>query len=745
LPWLLPDSTPVRSRLLPRLRAKLADGSTSLPALIRLIAEEIGAAACSVFIKRPGDILELRATEGLDPAAVGRTRLRVGEGIVGLAAATGRVMNLADAQYHPAFAYRPETHEERLASLLAVPIRRSGRTLGVLAVQNEAPQAYPPETVEELETVALLLAELLAQAGAMAGGEEGIAGATPRIFSAVPLTGGVAIGPVVLHRRRGAVGPLLAEDPDAELQRLQVAVERMQQGLDELRLRLPDGVSEEAASREVLDAYRLVAADAGWLQRVADAVQEGLSAEAAVQRVASEVHGRMRRISDPYLRERLADLEDMTGRLLSELAGETPISPAPGGILVARRLGPAELLSWHAAGIEGIVVEEATPTGHAAILARALGLPAVGGVRGAVIAADEGDELILDADEGEVHLRPEGDLRIAYERALTARVAQRAARYARETVTLDGTRIRLMLNVGLPLELDLLDQTGAEGIGLFRTEIAALARGAIPDKAEQTELYRKVLDAAGERPVVFRTLDLGADKLLPGEDAPEEDNPAMGWRSLRVGLDRPAILRQQLKALLLAADGRPFSVMFPMVATVEEFRAARALLVAEAERLGMPLERLRIGTMLEVPALAWQLDALLREVDFVSVGSNDLAQFLFAADRGAPSLAGRYDFLSAPMLNLLEWVVHKADAAGVPVSLCGEAAGRPVEAITLAALGFTVLSMSGAGVFAVRSAMTGLDIERFRPVLQTLRESAPDGASLRDPIEAWAREQGMDV
>ncbi len=741
----MPDSAPVRSRLLPRLRAKLADGSASLPVLTRLIAEEIGAAACSVFIKRPGDILELLATEGLDPAAIGRTRLRVGEGIVGLAAATGRVMNLADAQYHPAFAYRPETHEERLASLLAVPIRRSGRTLGVLAVQNEAPQAYPLETVEELETVALLLAELLAQAGAMAGAEEGIAGATPRIFSAVPLTGGIAIGPVVLHRRRGAAGPLLAEDPEAELQRLHVAVERMQQGLDELRLRLPDGVAAEAASREVFDAYRLVAADAGWLERVADAVQKGLSAEAAVQRVASDVHGRMRRISDPYLRERLADLEDMTGRLLSELAGETPVSPASGGILVARRLGPAELLSWHAAGIEGIVVEEATPTGHAAILARALGLPAVGGVRGAMIAADEGDELILDADEGEVYLRPEGDLRIAYERAVAARVAQRAAPHARETLTRDGVRVQLMLNVGLPLELDLLDQTGAEGIGLFRTEIAALARGAIPDKAEQVELYRKVLDAAGERPVVFRTLDLGADKLLPSEDAPEEDNPAMGWRSLRVGLDRPAILRQQLKALLLAAHGRPFSVMFPMVATVEEFRAARALLVAEADRMGMRTERLRIGTMLEIPALAWQLDALLREVDFVSIGSNDLAQFLFAADRGTPSLAGRYDFLSAPMLNLLEWVVQRSEAAGVPVSLCGEAAGRPVEAITLAALGVHVLSMSGAGMFAVRSALTELDIGRFRPVLQTLRESEPDGASLRDTIEAWAREQGMDV
>jgi phosphotransferase system, enzyme I, PtsP len=476
-----------------------------------------------------------------------------------------------------------------------------------------------------------------------------------------------------------------------------------------------------------------------------------LTAEAAVQRVTSDVQNRMRRIADPYLRERLADLEDMAGRLLAELTGMSgrPAVP-PGAILLARRLGPAELLAWHDSGIGGLVIEEASPAGHAAILARALGLPALGGARGALAAAAPTDQAVLDADEGTFYLRPETELAAAYTRALEARTARRAGweRLRRETATADGTRVRLMLNAGLALELGELDRTGAEGIGLFRTEIAMLARGVVPGVAEQAALYSRVLDAAGDRPVVFRTLDLGGDKLLPGDGLPEEANPAMGWRSLRVGLDRPAVLRRQLRALILGASGRPLTVMFPMVATVAEFRAARALLLAEAERRQPAPERLEIGTMLEVPALLWQLEALLAEVDFVSIGSNDLLQFLFAADRGSPVLAGRYDLLSPPVFDLIEQVLRAAAAArggaGVPVSLCGEAAGRPLEAMALVGLGVTTLSMSATNIMPVNSVLSGLDLAAFRAVLAEIRRDA-GAASLREPLAIWAREQGLDV
>jgi phosphotransferase system enzyme I (PtsP) len=738
-------------RLLARLREAMAHDPAPLPELVRLVAGELVSEVCSIYSTRPGEVLELVATVGLNSQAVGRTRLRVGEGIVGLCAATGQVMNLPDAQNHPAFAYRPETDEEPFASMLAVPVRRAGRTLGVVDVQNRIPRRYTEEEVEELEIVAMLLAEVLAVGGASDGAEEGIGATVPRVFTGAPLVPGIAIGPVVIHGRRRSPARLLAEDPEAELARLHEASRRMQQGLDELIAGVPDG-ADASESREVLDAYRLIAADAGWLKRVAEVIRGGLTADAAVQRVAGELHDRMRRVSDPYLRERLADIEDLANRLLATLAGDAPrpVVP-PGGILLARRLGPAELLDWHAAGIVAVAVEEASPGSHAAILARGLGLPSVGGIRGMLNAAEPGDEAVVDADEGQVILRPELEVRTSYVRALEARTALEAGWASlrkRPGITADGTRISLMLNVGLNIELAQLDTTGAEGIGLYRTEIAMLARGGIADVAEQAASYARVLDAAGDRPVLFRTLDLGADKLLPG-DAPEEENPAMGWRSLRIGLDRPALLRRQLRALLLAAGGRPLSVMFPMVATVAEFRAARALLLAEARRVRPEPERLSIGTMLEVPALMWQLDELLGDVDFISVGSNDLLQFLFAADRSTPLLFGRYDLLSRPVLRMLEYLLTAARAArngaGVPVSLCGEAASKPLEAMTLAGLGFTSLSMSASGLLPVKALLAALDLGTFAPVLAAICRNASGGASLREPISAWAREHGLPV
>jgi phosphotransferase system enzyme I (PtsP) len=739
--------------MLARLRELMARGAAPLSDLVQLVAGEMVAEVASVYVRRPGEILELAATCGLNANAVGRTRLRVGEGIVGLCAAGGRVMNLPDAQNHPAFAYRPETGEEPFASMLAVPVRRAGRTLGVLTVQNRATRRYAEADVEELETVAMLVAELLATGGADDAPEEALGG--PRVFQGLSLVGGMALGPAVLHRARRVASRLLADDPTIEAERLRAAFERMQRGLDALIAdTAPEGTSDGGASRDVLDAYRLVAADAGWLRRAEEKIRSGLSAEAAVARVGSELHDRMRQVSDPYLRERLADLEDLAGRLLDALEGtahEHDRLP-PGAVLMARRLGPAELLGWHARGIAAIAIEEGTPAGHAAIIARALGLPAIGNVRGAVAAAEAGEDVAVNGEEGSLILRPDNETRQVFARALAEQGERRAAwetLRARPARTRDGTRVQVMLNLGLALELAQIDATGADGVGLFRTEIPMLARGRIPGVTEQAALYARVLDTAGPLPVVFRTMDLGADKLIPGSKAPEEENPAMGWRSLRVALDRPAVLRRQIRALLLASHGRKLSIMFPMVATVAEFRAARAILLTEAARISPKPERLEIGTMLEVPALLWQLPALLEEADFISVGSNDLLQFLFAADRGTPALAGRYDLLSPPVLDLMEGLLTQAgaarDGAGVPVSVCGEAAGRPIDAITLIALGLERLSMPSTGIFPVKAALDALDLEAFRPVLAAIRRGESGGASVREPLTAWARENGIPV
>ena len=735
-------------RLMSRLRTVMAGtpSGAELGDLAMIVAGEMAAEVCTVYAMRPGDLLELAATHGLNLAAVGRTRLRVGEGIVGITAATGTPQNLPDAQNHPAFAYRPETGEDPYASLLAVPVRRGGRILGVLAVQNRDPRRYADDEVELLETVAMLLAEVLAAAGATDGAEQGVSATLPRRFQAAPLAPGIAVGPIVLHGMGGPLRRLIALDPGAEVARLDQAAADMRQSLDDLiQTSLPAG----DAPREVLEATRLVSGDGGWMRRVRDAVAGGLAAEAAIHRVLGELRERMRRIADPYLRERLADMEDLAGRLLAALdgGGEIPAIPQ-GAILVARRLGPAQLLEWHARGIGGLVLEEGSSAGHAAILARALGLPAVGGARGLLDAAEAGDDLILDAEEGQVMLRPEAELRQAYARALDARLAVEAGYAAlrgRPARTRDGTALRLLLNVGLAREVEQLEATGAAGIGLFRTEIAMLARGAVADVPEQAALYARVLDAAGDRPVRFRTLDLGGDKMLPDAPPQQEENPAMGWRSLRVGLDRPALLRRQLRALLLAAAGRPLSVMFPMVATVAEFQAARALLLAEAARVRPAPERLQVGSMIEVPALLWQLPALMAAVDFVSIGSNDLMQFLFAADRGTPGLAGRYDLLSPPVLDALDAIQAAASAAGVEVSVCGEHAGRPLEAMVLAALGITALSMPAPALLRLKAFMAGVDLGEVRAVLGAARRHAAGQASLRGALQSWGREQGLGV
>ena len=743
-----PIVVPAR-RLLSRLRTMMAGGNASLQAIVSIVAGEMVAEVCSAYALRAGEILELRATQGLNPQAIGHTRLRVGEGIIGLVAATGTLLNLADAQNHPAFAYRPETGEEAFASMLAVPVRRGGRTLGVLSVQNRVARHYTDLEVELLETVAMLLTDMLAGAGT--DPREGFVGSLPRQFDAAMLSPGIVLGPILLHGAILAPERLLAEDPAAELARLQNALRVMRQGLDSLIETQRPVLSQDGgqAPHDILDATRAVAADDGWLKRVAEVIRSGLTAEAAVHRVAQDFRSRMRKIVDPYLRERLADLEDLAGRLLATLNGGDAVrGDAAGAILLVRRLGPAQLLDWHARGIAGVVIEEGSAGGHAAIVARALGLPAAGGARGAIDAAEAGDQAVLDADEGTLILRPDPSVRDAYERAMEAR-AMRSAAWATlrdaPSRTRDGVAFTLMMNAGLALELDQLATTGAEGIGLFRTEIAMMARGSVPDVAEQAAIYARVLDVAGDRPVLFRTLDLGSDKLLPESPRPEEENPAMGWRSLRVGLDRPAILRRQLRALLLAAGGRKLSIMFPMVATLSEFRQARGLLYAEAARVSPAPATKEIGTMLEVPALLWQMPELMAETDFISIGSNDLMQFIFAADRGTPALAERYDFLSMPMLRLVRSIVERAAEAKVSLSLCGEAASRPLDAAVLLAIGVNRLSMSASSLLVVKEALSNLDLGAFRLFLETLRRTAATYSSLREPIGAWARDHGVKI
>ncbi|MCC6198310.1 MAG: phosphoenolpyruvate--protein phosphotransferase, partial [Burkholderiales bacterium] len=653
--------------LLRRLREVMAEPVSAqerLDKIVVLIAANMVAEVCSVYVLRMDGTLELYATEGLNREAVHMTVMRTDEGLVGLVASQANPINLSDAQSHPAYSYRPETGEEIYHSFLGVPILRAGNTLGVLVVQNRAHRTYSEEEVEALQTTAMVLAEMIASGEISALAPPGAEPAVRprRNIKGSALSEGIALGHVVLHEPRVVVKNFIADDVPKELKRLDDAIATLRADVDTMLER--GEVSDGAESREVLEAYRMFAHDRGWLDRMREAVASGLTAEAGVERVQSDTRARMMRATDPYLRERLHDLDDLANRLMRQLMG---VEHAPhrdqlpdNAIVVARMMGPAALLDYDRKRLRGLILEEGGATSHVAVVARALGIAAVGEAENITSLVESGDAVIVDGISGEVFLRPPPDLESAYAERVRLR-ARRQAQYQelreRACVTKDGQPVALMINAGLLIDLPHIAETGAAGIGLFRTELQFMVATSFPRINEQFALYRAVLDAAEKRPVTFRTLDIGGDKVLPYMHAFEEENPAMGWRAIRLCLDRPGLMRSQVRALLKASAGRSLRIMFPMVATVEEFDQGKALVEHELTHLrrhGHTLpERVEIGAMLEVPSLLYQLDELLPRVDFLSVGSNDLFQFMYAVDRGNARVSSRFDPISAPVLRAL--------------------------------------------------------------------------------------------
>jgi phosphotransferase system enzyme I (PtsP) len=717
---------------------------------VRLVANEMVAEVCSIYLLRAGEVLELFATQGLNPSAVHRTRLRVGEGLVGDIAAHARPLALDDAQAHPQFAYRPETGEEIYHSLAGVPIVRGQRVHGVLVVQNRTRRQYDEEEIETLQTIAMVLAEMVSAQHIVSPNEveqvDGL-GLLPLRIDGVQLTPGVAIGRAVLHEPRIVIQKVVAEDSAAEQIRFDEALSAVRDDVDRM-LEAHDMQSGE--QREILETFRMFVDDRGWMERVREAIATGLTAEAGVQRAFDDVRARLGQSTDPYIRERLSDLQDLTNRVQLRLTGRVGSDPnnlPEDMIVIARDMGPAELLDYDRARLRALVLEEGSAMSHVAIVARALDIPVVGRAPDVLARVEPGDPIIVDGDHAQVLVRPAEDIVQTIHAAIEAR-AERQRKYTAlrdlPSATRNQARIGLHMNAGLLIDMQHLEETGADGVGLYRTEIPFMVRSEFPDVDAQAWLYSRVLDVADGKPVTFRTLDVGGDKVLPYVGAFGDDNPAMGWRAIRIGLDRPAMLRRQLRALIQAANGRPLSVMFPMIAEVGELKDARKLLDLEldrAKRRGLALpERLRVGVMFEVPALAWQLDSLLPHIDFISIGTNDLLQFLYAADRGNTRLAGRYDSLSPALLRLLHFVVEKTRPAGVDLSVCGEMAGRPVEALALLAVGVRTLSMAPGAIGPVKAMVRSLDLNEAsgfvasvltqpdRPLRETLRLFAADHA-----------------
>ncbi|MEI9408144.1 phosphoenolpyruvate--protein phosphotransferase [Mesorhizobium salmacidum] len=728
-----------------------------LDRIVRDIASNMVAEVCSLYVLRADSVLELYATEGLNPNAVHLAQLRLGQGLVGTIAASARPLNLSNAQEHPAFAYLPETGEEIYNSFLGVPVLRAGRTLGVLVVQNKTMRHYRDDEVEALETTAMVIAEMIATGDLARLTRPGLELdlRRPVSFTGLSFNDGVGLGHVVLHEPRIVVTNLFNEDSEEEVRRLEASLGSLRLSIDDMLERRD--VAFEGEHRQVLEAYRMFANDRGWVRRLEEAVRNGLTAEAAVEKVQSDMRARMLHMTDPYLRERMSDFDDLANRLLRQLMGRGPEDVAASlpkdAIIVARSMGAAELLDYPRDKLRGLVLEDGAATSHVVIVARAMGIPVAGQMKGAVSMAENGDAIIVDGEEGAIHLRPQSDLEAAYAEKVRFRARrQEVYRELRKkpSTTRDGVQVDLLMNAGLAVDLPQLAEAGAAGIGLFRTELQFMVASTFPRAEAQEKLYRDVLEAARGKPVTFRTIDIGGDKVLPYfKGAIQEENPALGWRAIRLTLDRPGLLRTQIRALLKASGGRELKLMLPMVTELGEIAQAREIIDREVRHLSrfahhLPTS-LKLGAMLEVPSLLFQLDELMKAVDFVSVGSNDLFQFVMAVDRGNTQLANRFDTLSAPFLRVLKQIADAGARNHTPVTLCGELAGKPISAMALIGLGFRSISMSPASIGPVKAMLTELPLEKLEAFFDDNLMAPAQGLPMRALLQAFADDRSIPL
>lgn len=725
---------------------KLAD-------ILKNIAAAVQADAATCYVTVDNNYLELFSSYGFAKDASHQLRLRFNEGLIGEIAQTKRSQSLNNVWMHPKFVSRPELEEKDYKSFAGVPIIQWNRTIGVLAVYHVEETQYSEADTELLETIAMFLAEIIVSP-AMSEYKKSLSksrGLSPKErLKGVSLNKGYGIGTAVMHRRRQSVTNIFAEDKDKELRRLQLAHQQMNEDLDNKFNSTKLGIGEHV---DILDAYRMFAKDKGWYRKIAANINGGLAAEAAVERAYEDMWNRLSASSDSYLRERLHDLRDVADRLLSYLSGDyrnVKEIDAKDIILVAQTMGPAELMDYDYGRIRGLILEDGTPTMHVAIVAKALNIPVVAKIKGVFAEIQGGQTVAVDGNEGLVYVNPsamtERDFRkkIAEKEQLAKKLAELRNLPAQ---TSDGQEIGLYVNVGLPLDFDYIKSTNCDGVGLYRTEIPFMASEFMPDVEKQVSYYKDLMDLCGGKKVIFRSLDVGSDKLLPYWAYGGEANPAIGWRSIRITLDRRAILRKQIKAFLISAAGRELNVMFPMISDLEEFEDAKETLLLELEKekkRGQPVPaKVNVGLMIEVPSVLFQLDDILPKADFISVGTNDLAQFVFACDRGNPKLLERYDVLSAPFLNVMKLIVDKAAEHQVYCSVCGEMASNPIEALALIGLGYRNLSSSGAAFGKIKGMVRSVDANEVSDYVQSLLKSPR--ATLRPQLISYAYDHGIEI
>ena len=727
--------------------------SAKLEKIVQIIAEKMNADAAACYVAVDDYTLELFASCGFNNGVSHKISMRFGEGLVGEVAQNNRHVAAADAWKHPKFSYKQELGEEEYKSFLGVPLIRWSRSIGVLTIQSREVHEYSQLEIDIMETIAMVLSEMVAseemsEYKKMLIKERGII--DKEKSKGLSLSKGYGMGSAVVHRRRRAVTKIFAEDKDKELHRLEIAYQQMNEDLEKKFTSTQLGIGEHV---EILDAYRMFAQDKGWYKKIAGNVQGGLTAEAAVERAYEDMWNRLSATTDTYLKERLHDLRDVSDRLQSYLSGDFGTVEKVDDndiIVVAQTMGPADLMDYDYAKIRGLIIEDGTPTMHVAIVARALGIPVVAKIKGIFEEIKTGELVAVDGNDGYVYRNPSQQVQNKFRAKILEKqkLQQKLSELRKKpSKTLDGVKISLYINVGLSFDLDYIESTNCDGIGLYRTEIPFMASENMPDVGRQVGYYQELMDKAGDRKVIFRSLDVGSDKLLPYWSDMGEENPAIGWRSIRITLDRRAILRKQVRAFLRAAAGKELNVMFPMISNLSEFEEAKETLMLELEkekRKGHEVpKKVNVGLMIEVPAIVFQLDEILPKADFISIGTNDLAQFVFACDRGNPRLTERYDVLSGPFLSMMETIVSKADKYGVYCSVCGEMAGSPIEAMALIGLGYRNLSMSGSSFGRVKSMVRSMNVAEVSDYVRTLLKSGKK--SVRPQLISYAYDHGIEI
>jgi len=705
-----------------------------LNSVIKIITEEADAASAYIFVK--ADDMSLECIAG----SAGEELLKpvhVGEGVVGKAGLDNRTSFVKTKEFFK----------------IAIPIKRWNKAVGVLLINFKRDHEYDEEEFDALETVCLFLSELVSSEDMMQYIKKVIK--SRGIVSKDQLKGtvinaGYGLGNVVVHRRRKAVTEVFAKDKDKELQNLETARQKMNEDLD---AKFNQESVQNSEHLEILDAYRMIANDKGWYKRITNHINSGLTAEAAVEQAYTEMWNRLSGATDTYLKERLHDLRDIADRLRLYLSGEDSNSDKKDYsdiVVVASSMGPADLMDYDYKKIRALVIEECTPTMHVAIVAKALNVPVIADIDGLYKEIKEGVLMAVDGKSGSVYINPSKDVI----KRISAKIEEKKQEQERiqklkdlKNITKDKVHMNLYINIGMDFDLDYIKSTNCDGVGLYRTEIPFMSAAKMPDINKQVECYTRLLKAAGGKKVIFRSLDVGSDKLLPYWNSITEDNPAIGWRSIRITLDRRAILRKQMRAFIRAAAGQELNVMFPMISDLDEFLEAKETFMYAYEREkkeGKPLpKKVHLGLMIEVPSVVFQLREILKHCDFISIGTNDLYQFFFACDRGNSRLNGRYDVLSAPFLNLMKKIIKEANEAGVLCSVCGEMASNPLDAMALIGLGFRNLSVSSASYGKVKAMIRSMSVKGVEDYLNNILSSSR--RTLRPQLKAYAFDHGIEI